>query len=148
MNEKENRLLSTQALAYMGDCVIELCVRSLLLERGLARSKDLNREALRYVSAVAQAEAIERILPLLSEEEAGVYRRARNSGHLQNVPQSATVGQYRAATGMEALFGYLYLCGALPRVRDLFRVGYPDAADAALPLLDVRVSAGDGAGEE
>lgn len=148
MNEKENRLLSAQALAYMGDCVIELCVRSLLLERGLARSKDLNREALRYVSAVAQAEAIERILPLLSEEEAGVYRRARNSGHLQNVPQSATVGQYRAATGMEALFGYLYLCGELPRVRELFRVGYPDAADAVLPLLGVRVSVGDGAGEE
>ena len=139
MNEKENRLISAQALAYVGDCVIELCVRSLLVERGLARSKELNREALRYVSAVAQAEAIERILPLLNDEEAGVYRRARNAGHLQNVPQSATVGQYRAATGMEALFGYLYLCGALPRVRELFRVGYPDAADAALPLLGMQI---------
>lgn len=135
MNEQENRQLSTQALAYIGDCVVELCVRSLLLEKGLAHSRDLNREALSYVSATAQAGAMERILPLLSEEESGIYRRAHNGGHISNVPKSATVGQYRAATGMEALFGYLYLSGRLPRIRELFRAGYDGAEEARLPLL-------------
>lgn len=139
MNEKEIRLLSVQALAYIGDCVVELCVRSLLLERGLCRSRELNKEALHFVSAVAQAEAMERILPLLSEDERGVYRRAHNTGHLSNVPKSATVGQYRSATGMEALFGYLYLCGELPRIRELFRAGYRDAENAELPLLTVKI---------
>ena len=126
---------SAQSLAYLGDCVIELCVRSLLIERGLAHSRELNQEALGYVSAIAQSEAMKRILPLLSAEEEGVYRRAHNTGHIQNVPRSATVGQYRAATGMEALFGYLYLCGRLSRIRTLFLKGYPDAAEAKLPLL-------------
>ena len=135
MNEKENRLQSVQSLAYLGDCIVELCVRSLLLERGLSHSRDLNRAALSFVSAIAQAEAMERILPMLSDAERDVYRRAHNTGHISNVPKSATVGQYRAATAMEALFGYLYLCGDLPRVRELFRAGYPDAADAKLPLL-------------
>ena len=140
MNEQENRMLSAQALAYLGDCVIELCVRSLLLEKGLAHSKDLNKAALRYVSATAQAEAMKQILPALTEEETGVYRRAHNAGHIQNVPKSATVGQYRTATGMEALFGYLYLCGRLSRIRELFRMGYPDAGDARLPLLRVDIT--------
>lgn len=135
MNEKENRLLSAQALAYVGDSVMELCVRSLLLEKGLRHSRELNRAALGYVSAIAQAEAVGRILPELTEDELGVYRRAHNAGHLSNVPKSATVGQYRAATGLEALFGYLYLCGDLPRVRELFLLGYPEAAGAELPLL-------------
>ena len=139
MNEKETRQLSVQALAYIGDCVVELCVRSLLLEKGLAHSRDLNREALRYVSATAQAEAMERILPILSEDEASIYRRARNGGHISNVPKSATVGQYRAATGMEAVFGYLYLCGELPRIRELFRAGYTGAENARLPLLSCRI---------
>ena len=116
--------MSAQALAYIGDCVVELCVRSWLLEKGLAHSRDLNREALRYVSAPRQAEAIGRILPVLSESETGVYRRAHNAGHLANVPKSATAGEYRAATGMEALFGYLHLKGQKERIRELFLAGY------------------------
>ena len=100
MNEKENRLRSTQSLAYFGDCVVELCVRSLLLEKGICHSKELNRASLSYVSAVAQAAAMRRILPVLTEEENGVYRRGMHSGGSHaNVPKSATGGQYRAATG-------------------------------------------------
>ena len=126
-SKKEARQLSGETLAYLGDSVIELCVRSYLVESGLVQSGDLNRASLSFVSAVVQAEAMKRILPVLSENELGVYRRAHNRGHIQNVPRSATVGQYRSATGMEALFGYLYLAGELSRIRELFFIGYPEA---------------------
>ena len=96
--------LSTPSLAYLGDCVMELCVRTRLLQRGFSTSRTLNAEALNYVRAGAQADAVERILPILTEEEAAVYRRGRNIGHT-NVPKSATVAQYRMATGLEVLFG-------------------------------------------
>ncbi len=142
--EREARQLSGETLSYLGDSVIELCVRSYLVESGIAHAGDLNRASLAFVSATAQAEAIERILPALSEEELGVYRRARNRGHIQNVPRSATVGQYRAATGMEALFGYLYLAGAFSRIRVLFRIGYPEAADAVLRGFSSDISGTDG----
>ena len=135
----EIRLMSGQTLAYLGDCVMELCVRSWLLEQGIRKSGDLNKEALHYVSAPAQAEGMERILPVLTDEERGVYKRAHNVGHLTNVPKNAGVNQYRAATGMEALFGYLYLCGELPRIRELFRAAYPRAAEAKLPLLGTAI---------
>ena len=143
-SEKEARQLSGETLSYLGDCVIELCVRSYLIESGLVHSGDLNRASLAFVSATAQAAAVERILPVLSEDELGVYRRAHNRGHIQNVPRSATVGQYRAATGMEALFGYLYLSGALSRIRTLFCIGYPDAAGAKLKGFSSDISISDG----
>ena len=127
--------MSGQALAYLGDNVIELCVRSAMIGRGFSRSGEMNKEALRYVSAQAQAEAIERILPHLSEEETGIFRRAKNMGHMQNVPKHATAGQYRLATGMEALFGYLYLCQSYARIGELFVIGYPDMAGLDLCLF-------------
>ena len=115
--------LSTPSLAYLGDCVMELCVRTRLLQRGFSTSRDLNAEALRYVRAGAQADAVERILPVLSEQEAAVYRRGRNIGHT-NVPKSATVAQYRMATGLEVLFGYLYVTGQQSRIDELFLLAY------------------------
>lgn len=133
--EREVRQMSGQVLAYLGDNVIELCVRSALIGRGFSRSGEMNKEALRYVSAQAQAEAVERILPCLSEDEAGVFRRAKNMGHMQNVPKHATAGQYRLATGMEALFGYLYLCGNYARIGELFVLGYPDMGGVDLYLF-------------
>lgn len=143
-SEKEARQLSGETLSYLGDSVIELCVRSYLVESGLVHSGDLNRASLAFVSATAQAEAVKRILPDLSEDELGVYRRAHNRGHIQNVPRSATVGQYRAATGMEALFGYLYLSGALSRIRELFRIGYPEAESAVLSGFSLDIPIADG----
>ena len=115
--------LSTPSLASLGDCVMELCVRTRLLQRGFSTSRDLNAEALRYVRAGAQADAVERILPVLSEQEAAVYRRGRNIGHT-NVPKSATVAQYRMATGLEVLFGYLYVTGQQSRIDELFLLAY------------------------
>ena len=118
-----DNIYSTAALAYLGDCVLELCVREWLVRKGLSSSATLNSEALAFVRASAQAEAMKKILPLLSEEEEAVFRRGRNIGHT-NVPKSATVAQYRNATGMEALFGYLHLLGRKDRIDELFEAAY------------------------
>lgn len=115
--------ISTPALAYLGDSVIEILVRRSLVTSGIGSAKNLNKKALEYVSAPAQAEAAKRILELLTEEEEAYFKRGRNIGHT-NTPKHATVAEYRAATGLEALFGYLYLTGQNERAEELFRVAY------------------------
>ena len=115
--------ISTAALAYLGDCVIELLVREHLVKSGLSSSARLNKRALDFVRAPMQAEAMKELLPLLSEEENAIFHRGRNIGHT-NTPKSATVAEYRAATGMEALFGYLHLAGKEKRLRELFAIAY------------------------
>lgn len=124
------RDITIPALAYLGDCVIEKCVRTyLVLERGLSTSAHLNRASLDFVRASAQSDAMTRIEPVLTEIEGVYYRRGRNTGH-SNVPKSASVGEYRRATGMEVLFGYLSLSGQEARIDELFRIGYElDASD-------------------
>ena len=117
--------ISTPALAYLGDCVLEMQVRERLVCKGLSKSGHLNSEALRFVRASAQAAAMERLLPLLNETEMQYYKRGRNSGHL-NVPKSASPAQYRMATGMEVLFGYLHLSRQGERITELFEAAYPD----------------------
>ena len=72
---------------------------------------------------------MKRILPLLTETEESYFRRGRNLGH-GNVPKRATVSEYRAATGMEALFGYLHLTGQSDRIRELFALAYPQVEEA------------------
>ena len=124
--------ITTPALAYLGDSVLEVCVRTYLVsERGLSTSAHLNRASLDFVRATAQSEAMGRMEPHLTEEEAAVYRRGRNMGH-GNIPKSASMAEYRRATGMETLFGYLHLTGQVERMDYLFRLGYgliPDAGD-------------------
>lgn len=105
-------------LAYIGDCVMELFVRRLLVESGLAGSAELNRVAQQIVNAAAQAQSFRRIEALLTEEETVYYRRGRNSGHL-NLPKHAKMSDYRTATGFEALLGYLSLNGEDKRVEEL-----------------------------
>ena len=115
---------STASLAYLGDCALEICVREYLVrEAGLSSSARLNKAALEFVKASRQAEAMKNILPLLSEEENAVFHRGRNMGH-SNTPKSATVSEYRSATGMEALFGWLYLADRQERMHRLFRAAY------------------------
>lgn len=114
---------STAALAYLGDCVLEICVREHLVRSGLSSSARLNKKALDFVRAPMQAEAMKNLLPLLTEEETAIFHRGRNLGHT-NTPKASTVAEYRAATGMEALFGYLHLAGRQERIAELFRAGY------------------------
>ena len=120
--------VGTAALAYLGDSVMELCVRKMLVEKGFSSSKKLNARALEYVTAKAQAAAVARVLPLLSEEEDAVYHRGRNISHA-NVPKSASLSEYRMATGFEALFGYLHLAGKNDRIDELFKIAYLDGTE-------------------
>jgi ribonuclease-3 family protein len=115
---------STQALAYLGDAVIELLVRKEAVTRlpGGA-SGDLNSFARTRVTAPAQSDAAERIIPYLTEEENGVYHRGRNNIH-NAIPHSATAAQYRRATALECVFGWLYLRGDTARIRELYSLAY------------------------
>ncbi len=120
MNIKE---VSTEALAYLGDSVLEIRVREKLVNDGISGSGNLNRASLAYVKASEQAAAMHRLTEVLTEEEALVYKRGRNmSGG--NVPKSATMAEYRTATGMEVLFGYLHLLGRHARIHELFNIAY------------------------
>ena len=129
------REISTPALAYLGDCVIELCVREYLVESGLSTSRNLNKEALNYVRASAQAEAMKNLFPLLTEEEEAFFKRGRNIGHT-NVPKNATVSDYRTATGMEVLFGYLHVSHQKERIDELFRAAYLNGSDTQKGIND------------
>ena len=122
---------SSASLAYLGDCAIELCVREYLVkEKGFSSSAKLNKEALQFVKASRQAEAMKNIIDILTEEETAVFHRGRNMGH-SNTPKSATMAEYRSATGMEALIGWLYLAKRQDRINELFRLAYrlDDASD-------------------
>jgi ribonuclease-3 family protein len=123
MDENNVKTVSTAALAYLGDCVVELCVREYLVSIGLSSSSRLNAKALDFVRAPKQAEAMKNILPILTEEEEAVFKRGRNLGH-GSVPKSATVAEYRSATGMEVLFGWLKLLGREDRIAELFKIAY------------------------
>ena len=125
MNANE---LTTPSLAYLGDAVIELLVREKLISDGFSDSGNLNRESLKYVKAGAQAAAMRNILPALTEEEEAVFKRGRNmSGG--NVPKSATMSEYRIATGMEVLFGYLHVTNKSERMKELFSLAYSTKKD-------------------
>jgi len=111
--------ISNLGLAHLGDGVYELLVRTWLCAHGKATAKGLHKAAVSYVSAPAQAKAAEIIAPHLTEAEQAIYRRGRNA-RVSAVPKQASHEEYHAATGLEALFGYLYLQGALARLNELF----------------------------
>ena len=121
--------ISALGLAHLGDGVFELMVRSHLCLRGKATNAGLHRAAVRYVSAPAQARLAHAIAPLLTDEEQAVYRRGRNS-HTAAVPKGASVGEYHAATALEALFGWLYLQGKTDRLNELFAAMMEEANHA------------------
>ena len=111
------------SLAYMGDAVIELMVREMLLSRDMGDVGKMNKIADTLVRATYQSQAMDKLLPLLSEEETAVYKRGRNT-HSHTVPKSAKVSDYRKATGMEALFGFLHLEGRSERLNELFKIAF------------------------
>ena len=125
MSPAEVNRISMLGLAHIGDGVYELLTRTALCLEGHAAVGELHRLTVQRVKAPAQARAVERLLPLLDEEELAVYKRARNT-HVHGVPQGAKVGEYHAATGLEALFGWLYLLGREARIEELFAAGWED----------------------
>ena len=106
-------------LAFVGDAVYTLCVRTRLALSSGEKTGALNRRASERVSAHGQSEALARILPMLTEEESEIYRRGRNAKK-PTKSKNATVAEYVRSTGFEALLGYLYLTGQTERIRQLF----------------------------
>lgn len=113
--------ISMLGLAHIGDSVYELLVRTMLCLQGHQSVTELHRLTVSYVNAPAQAQAAEKLLPLLDQQELSVYKRGRNC-KVNSVPHNASLGQYHAATGLEALFGWLYLKGERERIDFLFSV--------------------------
>ncbi len=111
--------MSTLGLAHLGDGVYELMVRSWLCLHGRAKVRDLHRAAVSYVAAPAQAVRFQRIEGMLTREEHDVFRRGRNTAP-HSVPKAASRAEYQTATGLEALFGWLYLQGRTERLNELF----------------------------
>jgi len=118
-------LPTTQALAYLGDAAYSLFVRRMLVERGLSKAKDLNRETLKYVTAEAQAAMFRKIEHLLLDDEREVFKRAANSTHL-NRPKHASVTDYRYATGFEAVIGMLVWIKDDERIAELLNEAHKE----------------------
>ncbi len=112
--------ISNLGLAHIGDGVFELLCRSYLCAQGGKTVDRLHRETINMVKATSQAKFVDKLLPLLTEEELAYYRRGKNS-HVHAVPKSATPAEYAKATGLEALFGALYLMGRTERINELFQ---------------------------
>lgn len=113
------RAISSLGLAHLGDGVYELMVRSWLCLHGKATSRGLHKATVHFVAAPAQAAMSRKILPMLTEEEADVFRRGRNASP-HSIPKAASREEYQTATALEALFGYLYLQGKTDRLNELF----------------------------
>ena len=131
LRRRDPRQMSPLVLAYIGDTVYDLFVRTLLLERSDATAHGMHIEAAKRVCAAAQAEDghlfVERTDHLLTEEELAVFKRGRNA-HMGTVPKNARIADYRAATGLEALLGYLYLSGQDARLASLVRAALAEEA--------------------
>ena len=119
--EFNSKTVTNDALSFVGDAVYSLLVRERLIMSGECRSGSLHSNSTRYVSARAQAKAYERIKDILTEAEAAVYKRGRNA-HNNHTPKNATEGDYHCATGLETLFGFLYLSGKNERIYELFEI--------------------------
>ena len=108
IEDKDIRSFSPLTLAYIGDAVYEIVIRTIIVEKGNAPVNKLHHKASSLVKAVAQKAAMEKILPLLTEEEEAVYKRGRNAKSYTSA-KNASVIDYRIATGFEAFMGFLYL---------------------------------------
>lgn len=121
MSAQDVNKISMLGLAHIGDAVYELLIRSMLCTQGHSAVRDLHKRTVSMVNAAAQARAAAKLLPVLEAEELAIYKRGRNT-HVNSVPHNADIGQYHAATGLEALFGWLYLQGRRDRIGHLFSI--------------------------
>ena len=121
MEKRQIDAISNLGLAHLGDGVYELMCRSYLCARGDHTVKNLHRDSVALVKAPAQAKFAEKLLSHLTEEEQSYYRRGKNA-HSHAAPKSATPQEYAKATGLETLFGALYLAGKTDRLNELFAI--------------------------
>ena len=120
LTKREIDAISNLGLAHMGDCVFEILCRGWLCARGGKNVGNLHRDTINLVKAQSQAKFVDKLLPLLTEAELAYYRRGKNA-HVHAVPKSCTPAEYAKATGLEALFGALYLAGQTERLNELFK---------------------------
>jgi ribonuclease-3 family protein len=121
MDKRSIDAISNLGLAHIGDGVYELMCRSYLCAKGGLTVKNLHRDTVAMVNAPTQAKFMEKILPVLTEEEQDYYRRGKNA-HSHAAPKAATKQEYAKATGLETLFGALYLAGKTDRLNELFAI--------------------------
>lgn len=119
---KDIRMYNPVALAYIGDCVYELVIRTLIMDRGSQQVNAMNKRKVSFVKAETQAAMIQAIHDSLTEEEQDVYRRGKNA-KTNTMSKSSTATEYHQATGLEALIGYLYLTGQQTRLLEVMKMG-------------------------
>ena len=119
MDKSQVNAISNLGLAHIGDGVFELLCRSWLCGHGGLNVGKLHSDTIALVKATSQAKFADAMLPLLDEQELALYRRGKNS-HVHAVPKSASRAEYAKATGLEALFGGLYLMGKTERINEIF----------------------------
>ena len=120
MSAEQAKMLSPLSLAFVGDAVYTLYARSKVIQHSDAKNGALHSEATKMVKASGQAETVDAILDLLDEQEMGIYKRARNS-KVHSVAKNATIGDYKKATGFEAVIGFLYLTVQEERIKFLLK---------------------------
>jgi len=120
-DECSARSVSTAALAFVGDAVFGLLARERLCCTHSLPASKLHSSVVSVVRCEAQAKAVEQLMPILTEAEKAVFMRGRNA-HSSHVPKKSAIADYRMATGLEALFGYIYLDGNIERLRELFDI--------------------------
>ena len=121
VSRQEIDAISNLGLAHMGDCVFEILCRGYLCAKGGKNVGNLHRDTINMVKATSQAAFMDKLLPHLTEEELAFYRRGKNA-HVHAVPKSCTPAEYAKATGLETLFGALYLAGNTERLNELFHI--------------------------
>lgn len=122
LEDTDIRTYSPLTLAYIGDAIYELVIRTILVEKGNTQVNKLHQRASKLVKASAQSEMIEKLKPYLTEEEMGVFKRGRNAKSF-TMAKNATMSDYRRATGFEALMGYLYMTEQWDRMLELIKLG-------------------------
>ena len=121
LEEKEARNLSPQVLAFVGDGVYSMYIRHKIVITEKLSGKELHARVINFVKASGQSNFISKLLPLLSEEELHVFKRARNHKTLSQ-SKNADIVDYKRATGLEALLGYLYLSGKVDRLNEILKM--------------------------
>lgn len=120
ISEMDAKFKNPVVLAYIGDTVYDLYVRTKIVKSSGAGINELHKKACAMVNARAQAKASEKLLPIFSEDEADIFRRGRNAK--SGVPKNMTPADYHASTGLEAVIGYLFLTDKHERIEELFEV--------------------------
>ena len=123
LTQAQARQYSPLALAVLGDSVYEILVREYLVREANRPAAKLHEQKIQLVCAAFQAQAIDRLIPLLTEEEMAVYKRGRNANN--TVPRHTSAQDYHKETGLEALFCYLHLLGEQARLEELFAAIFP-----------------------